>query len=184
LGPTRAYAELVCHTDSGRLLAIRRPTLVAVILACSLAISATGRIDVSLAASLVLCWSFVPVLQLLAARVILFSTPARAVGVPRALDLLFMGHVPWSLWMIVLTALAAVGVDGDVWRLAAIISAPVVALWTASIVRAFCVEVLRASARGAVVRTLLHQALIWSVAAVYVAAAVAAWPRLHAIVAR
>jgi hypothetical protein len=95
-----------------------------------------------------------------------------------------MGHVPWSLWMIILTALAAVGVDGDVWRLAVIISAPVVALWTASIVRAFCVEVLRTSARSAVVRTLLHQALIWSVAAVYVAAAVAAWPRLHAIVAR
>ena len=53
-GPSRAYAELVRHTDNGRMLAIRRPTLVALVLASSLGIMATGRLDASLVASLFL----------------------------------------------------------------------------------------------------------------------------------
>ena len=184
LGPSRAYAELVRHTDSGRLLAIRRPALVAVILASSLGIMATGRLDASLLVSLLLCWSFAPILQLLAARLIVLSTPGRPVGVARALDLLFMGHVPWSLWLIAFAAIGATGYTSDVPRIAAMITAPFIALWTAWIIRAFCLEVLRTSNRGAVVRTLAHQALIWTVTGVYIAVAIQAWPRVLAIVAR
>jgi hypothetical protein len=184
-GPSRVYAELVRHTDSGRLLAIRRPALVAVILASSLGIMATGRLDVSLVASLLICWSFAPVLQLLAARLILLSTPGRTVGVARAIDLLFMGHVPWSLWLVALAGLAALGLDSDVLRVGAMVSAPVIAVWTASLIRAFCLKVLRTSPHDAVIRTLLHQALIWTVTGVYIAVAVQVWPRLLAnIVAR
>jgi hypothetical protein len=183
-GPSRAYAELVRHTDSGRLLAIRRPALVLLILASSLGIMATGRLDASLVASLVLCWSFAPILQLLAARLIVLSTPGRPVGVARALDLLFMGHVPWSLWLIAFAAIGATGFGSDVPRIAAMVSAPFIAVWTAVIVRAFCLEVLKTTNRGALLRTLAHQALIWTVTGVYIAVAIAAWPRLVAIVAR
>jgi hypothetical protein len=183
-GPSRAYAELVRHNASGRLLAIRRPALVAVILASSLGIMATGRLDASLLASLLVCWSFAPILQLLAARVIVASTPSRAVSVARALDLLFMGHVPWSLWLIALAAIGASDLDSDVLRIGGMVSAPVVAAWTAWIIRAFCLEVLRTSNRGAIVRTLAHQALIWTVTGLYISVAIQAWPRLVAIVAR
>jgi hypothetical protein len=182
--PSRAYAELVHHADSGRLLAIRRPALVLMILASSLGIMATGRLDASLVASLVLCWSFAPILQLLAARLVILSTPERRVGVARALDLLFMGHVPWSLWLVALAGIGALGLDSDVLRIGGMVSAPVIAVWTALIIRAFCLEILRTTPRGAVIRTLLHQALIWTVTGVYIAVAIQAWPRLIAVVSR
>ena len=88
------------------LTALRRPLLVAIVLGVSTAISATGRVTPSLVLSTTLCWSFVVVLQAVIAIALIAAPARRTVGLPRALDLFFAGHAPWSLWMLAAAAWA------------------------------------------------------------------------------
>jgi hypothetical protein len=166
--PFATYRALALHHPPARwFIALMRPALVGLVIGTCTTICATGRATLGLVLSGTLCWSFVPAVQFLAAAAIIGSAPRRPVGLARGIDLLFISHGPWSLWLLTMTAWTlAAGEDGppiDKVFLAAIAAAA----WTAVIVFAFCSTVLETSIRGAAVRTVIHQAMIWTVAFVY-----------------
>lgn len=178
VSPGKAYGILAGeHAAVGPLVAVKRPALVALILGTTIAISATHRVTLTLVASTSLYWSFAPLVQMLAAAIVIASSRQRRLGMARALDLFFMGHVPWSLWILAFGVRAAIGPHGTGITDYFLISALVPLVWTAIIVFAFCRTVLNSSPRGALRRTLLHQGIIWTFTIAYVVMAVQAWPR-------
>lgn len=148
------------------------PAIFAGIVTVSLA---TARVSWTLAASGVLCWSFVAVLQLLIASAVIRPwTPE--VDAPRAFALYVLGHAAWSLWMLATAAflflVPGVGLD------AMLPTAVLPAAWTAVLVYGFCREVLRLDARRAAWRAALHQALTTFAIVAYIAWAIQLWPRI------
>jgi len=154
-----------------------RLALVALIIGTTIAISSTGRVMLPLVARTTLCWFFVVIVQMVAAALLIGSASGRAVAFPRAMALFFLGHAPWSLWLLAFAARSAVARAGggilDLFLLTALV--PLV--WTIVIMSAFCREVLGLSARAAALRTFGHQALIWTFTFIYAAVVVQAWPR-------
>jgi len=143
--------------------------LLSVVTGCAAAYSATGRITLSLAASLAATWMFLPVLHVLLARALM----RRRVG------LFLMGHAPWSLWMLAAAAMTgSVGYAAYWWML--LLAIVPIAL-TLRIVHAFSIEVLQLGPRAALGRTLAHQAATWLVAAVYLDRAVSLMPRIQSV---
>jgi hypothetical protein len=100
-----------------------------------------------------------------------------------ALDLFFVAHGPWSLWLmgsaIWVLLSSPIGRPAQGHALTALIPA----IWTAVLVFAFCRIVLDCGPRDALRRTVLHQAVIWSVTLLLIAYAVQLWPRVLAWVA-
>jgi hypothetical protein len=176
--PPSAYRRLASGHRATLAGALKRPLLVAVILGTCVCIYAVQRVTLGLMLSAVLTWSFAVIVQLLAAAALVVSSKRRRVSLPAAMDLFFMGHAPWSLWLLAVAAWAAwlphpVKMDYIVLATAAVPFA-----WTAVIVFAFCQEVLNDAPRVAVIRTIFHQSLIWTFTGVYIAVVVALWPRI------
>jgi hypothetical protein len=176
--PPSAYRRLAFGHHASLAGALKRPLLVAIILGTSVCIYAIHRVTLGLMLSAVLTWSFAVIVQLLAAAAFVASSKRRRVSLPAAMDLFFMGHAPWSLWLLAVAAWAAwlphpLKMDYIVLATAAVPFA-----WTAVIVFAFCREVLNDPPRLAVIRTLFHQSLIWTFTGVYIAVVVALWPRI------
>jgi hypothetical protein len=178
--PSRAYAEALRRPASGGWRALRRPALVALVLGTGSAFSSTGHLTVGLVASGFLCWSFVPILQIATAAAIMRSAASRSIPSGRRLDLWFMGHAPWSLW--IFAATFAIGCAPLGWRVERpIIATSLIPLaWTSVIAAAFCRVVLGDAPRAARARTALHQVVTWTIALLYFAVAVALWPRIVA----
>lgn len=149
---------------------------VSVLIGVCAAWSATGRVTVGLVASLSVSWAFVPLLHVSTAALLVASAPARRVSASRAVSLLLMGHVPWSTWLLVASTMTATG--GYALYREALLLAIVPMVLTLRIVHAFVVEVLQAEGRGAIWRTLAHQAVTWAFAAIYIDRAVRLLPRL------
>ena len=158
--------------------ALKRPLLVAIILGTTVCIYALHRVTLGLAVSAVLTWSFAVAVQVLAAAVLIASSRRRTLGLSPAIDLLFMGHGPWSLWLLTAAAWAAWLPRPAKMDFIVVATAVVPTAWTALIVFFFCRAVLNDEPRHALVRTLFHQSLSWSFAGVYIAVVVQLWPRL------
>lgn len=180
--PARAYAEAIRRPARGQWLAVRRPALVALVLGTGSAFSSTGHLTAGLLASGFVCWSFVPLLQIATAGAIMRAPASRSLTFDRRMDLWFMGHAPWSLWIVVATFLmgAAPTPVRVEWPLIASAVIPIV--WTSIIAAAFCRVVLGDSRNAAIARTALHQTVTWTIALLYVGWAVALWPRIAAFV--
>lgn len=150
---------------------------VSLLVGCAASVASTNRITLSLALVLSVSGMFVPVTQVLVAFVIVASARAPRIGGMRAVALLLRGHAPWSLFLIGASGIVALGgyPAYKVMTFAAIVPL----LLTLRIVYAFSREVLDDGARGAVVRTLAHQALTWLMAAVYLEKAVGLLPRIQ-----
>ena len=173
--PMRAYARLVEDSLSSWRSLGGRLALVAVVIGCSVAISSTGHVTVPLVLTTIVCWSPVVLLQLAIALFVVGRPASRTTGLARGLDLFFMAHVPWSLWILAFAALV-LSADPVGLRVRAIeVTAIVPLAWTARLVYAYHVQVLRADGLTALRRTLLHQALTWGVAAVIFWNSI--WPR-------
>jgi hypothetical protein len=181
LSPFATYARLVGESAGGRFLTVRGPAFIALFLATLLAIASTGRPTLRLVLVLFVCWSFVPALQALAAWVVIAASPRRAVGRARALDLLFAGHAPWSLWLLLVTARVSLSATPPSISGAFLASAWIPLAWRCVIVFAFCRKVLGETRWGALVRTAAHQAVVWSLALLVLDRAVRIWPRLAGV---
>jgi hypothetical protein len=144
----------------------------------AICIYAMRRITLGLALSAIVTWSFAVVVQVVAASALVASSRRRTVSVPAAVDLFFMGHGPWSLWLLTAAACAAWLPRPDHMDFIVVVTAVVPIAWTAVIVFAFCREVLNEPPRPAAIRTLFHQSLIWTFTGVYIAMVVALWPRI------
>jgi hypothetical protein len=178
--PRRAYAEALRQPARGSWRAVRRPALVALFLGTGSAFSATGHVTIGLLVSGFVCWSFVPLLQMATAAAIMRSAATRSMPFGRRLDLWFMGHAPWSLWIV--TAACILANAPGRWRveLPIVVSAVIPIVWTSIIATAFCRVVLGDRPGAARARTAVHQALTWTLAFAYFAYAVALWPRVVA----
>lgn len=182
--PAQAYSEALDRPAAGGWIAIGRPALVALFLGGGSGFAATGHLTVGLLASGLLCWSFVPLLQVATAAAIMRPLASRPLPFKRRMELWFMGHAPWSLW--VFAATFAMGIAPSSVRIEwPIIGSAVIPIaWTGVIAAAFCRIVLGDSRTVAIARTALHQAVTWTIAFVYVAYVVALWPRVAAFLGR
>ena len=146
------------------------------LIAAAASLAATGRITAGLLLSLSASWMFVPLLHVAIAAALAGSSAAARARRPRATALLLRGHAPWSLWILCAAVMIAMG--GYSSYSAALWLALIPIALTIRIVHAFCLEILQTSRRGAVIRTLAHQAATWLVAAVYLDRAVSLVPRV------
>jgi hypothetical protein len=181
--PPSAYQRLAPGHRTGLAAALKRPLLVAIVAGTAISVYAARRVTLDLALSGVLTWSFAPLVQLLAAAALVASSRRRSVSVPAGVDLLFMGHAPWSLWLLAAAASAVWLPRPARMDLIVAATAAVPLAWTVAIVFAFCRSVLQDDPRKAAIRTLFHQSLIWTFAGAYIAIAVQLWPRLVGLTA-
>ena len=176
VAPARTYAVLARQPSPvGPLTALRRPVLAAAVIGVSLAIAATRHVTPSLVLGTTMAWAFVVVLQIAIALLLIAAPSRRTIGVPRALDLFFASHAPWSLWVLAVVALPA-PLGRPVIPLLLLAVVPLV--MTNRAIAAFFREVLQYGARRAVAHTAIHQALTWGTFGVLYGYVVALHPRI------
>jgi hypothetical protein len=168
IAPEATYTTLVAE-NAGAMTCwstLRRPTMVLLVIATLVPIMAVQRVTIGLMLTAALSWGFVVVIQVLVGAVIVASAPAKRVGFRRALDLWFAGHLPYSLWMLVIFAAIANRQSSATGVVLA--SAAIPAAWTAVIAAAFCRVVLGAQPSDARRRVALHAVGILAIASMYV----------------
>lgn len=181
LSPMRAYAAYApAHTRSGVWVALRRPLFVALLMGVTIAMSATHTVAAPVVVSVTICWAVAVVIQLVTALIVVGPSSRRAVPLSRALDLFFLGHAPWSLWLLVVGGMATWTPD-LVNTVTVVVTMLLAAALTTRIVGAFSVVVLGTSRGAAVRRAALHHTITWIAIIMLVAAAVALWPRVRAL---
>lgn len=175
--PADGYAALVRQRSSSRWWQVlQAPAQYVLLIGALTAMSTTGRVTAGLVFTVALSWSFVLAIQALAAAVIIALAPHRTVTVGRAFELLFLGHVPWSLWM--LAASFSLIVIKPFMSLTLLLTMAIPGVWTMVILSAFCRRVLGAGTVAAGGFAVLHQAVIWSCFLNYVAFAAGGWARV------
>jgi hypothetical protein len=175
LSPAASYRRLLERPPlTGPRAWLRGPATVAVVVAAFVTLTNAGQALPTLLLGSVLAWSWVPALQALVSAPLIALCRRRRVPFSTALDLFFRGHLPWSLWLLGLAALmmarfphglAATPSMGHV-----LLTALVPIAWTWVITLAFCRTVLALRWWWAGLWTLVYQAIIWSVAYLYVGA--------------
>ena len=182
LSPFETYQQLAAHPVRGTWLrALERPALVAVIVGTAITMSAARRVPVGLVTMGIVCWSFVPLIQWMIGAAVIGRTYGRPMSMPRCLELLFVGQLPWSLWILArfgTTALATVNI-GRTWE---VLSLLIPGIWTTIIVFAFCRTALGCTVARARLLTVVHQGLTWTTLFIYAFAFSGVWSRLLALI--
>lgn len=160
VAPRHTYARLARAPSAiGPVGALRRPLVAAIVLGVSVAIAATGHATPVLVVSVTICWSVAIAIQAAIAIVLIAGPAQRTVGRPRAFDLFFASHAPWSLWFLAVAAWAPSSVGRPLWPVLVAALAPIVL--TPRIIAAFFREVTELDPREARARTAIHQAMTW-----------------------
>jgi hypothetical protein len=183
--PGRAYSRIAAERyNITGVAACYRPVVVAVTIGTATTISSTSHVSIGLVASVTACWAFLVAIQVIAGWVAMPSASRRELGPARALDRLFAGHAPWSLWLLAAAgwSLAIPTSHRDTRWLMASMCVPLV--WNAAIVFAFFRNALGLPHDAAVRRTIAHQALTVGSGLAIFGSAVAIWPRIVGILAR
>jgi hypothetical protein len=179
LSPARAYAAYApAHIRDGVWIAIRRPLLVMLIQGVAIAMTATRTVAAPVVLSVAVCWSAALLVQFVAAGSLITSRPNRTVSTTRAIDLLFLGHAPWSLWILAAAGVLTWGPTSSGLPWIVILTMVVPAAITTRIVYAFARHVLGMDHRTAWRRAALHQAIVWTLFILFISTAVALWPRI------
>ena len=178
VSPHRAYARYASERDGALRQAIARLFFIALMQGVTMAMMATHSVAAPVVASLTICWTATLLVQLFAAFILITSAPHRPVGLTRALHLFFLGHAPWTLWLLLCGAALtwASEISGMPWT--AVLSMIVPGIATARIVTAFGEYVLGLTRRQAIRRTLVHQGFIAATLIAFIATAVQLWPRI------
>jgi hypothetical protein len=157
----------------------RRVVSLHLLLAVCVSLAATQRVTVTLVASVFVCWLVVPFTQLVAATVFVRSAPGRPASMTVALDRLFAAHGPWSGWLVLVAAASMVTGNLAAIPLSLLLASALVPLvWTGMLLHRYATGVLGLSGTRAVVQVAVHQAVVWGIAFVFAAWAVALTPRL------
>jgi hypothetical protein len=177
IAPARTYGRLVDNGEGGRAGALAPIAFSALATGLTVAFLASRWASVELVATTASSWGFTLALQLVGACAVILPGQRR-VGLPRAFELFFLGHAPWTLWMLAVGALAIAGRGAFGAITAVILSGLLPTIWTAVIVAAFSRTVLDAGRVGAWLRALVHLLLIWAFALAYIAWAAGGWMRI------
>lgn len=157
---------------------IRQMILTALVLGTATAVLGTGRVTIPLIVSTTAVWSWVPIVQLLTGLMLVRGAADRS----SALASYFSTGRYWSLW--ILTFAAVMLLTPAVWSVffSAIATCIVPILLTARSLIAWRQQVFGDTRAAAKRRVLLHQAITHTVIVLYVAWAIALWPRLMPVV--
>ncbi len=182
LSPTETYRQLIVEPVRGTWLrALERIAFIAVLIGTAVTLSSARRLPPGLVLMGIVCWSFVPITQWLIGLVVIGRAPGRPLSVSRCLELLFAGHLPWSLWMLVF-----IGFDTftpvPIPPVIQALSLLVPAVWTTIILSAFCRIVLGCTPARAHLLIVAHQAMTWTAFFGYVVLVSGLWPRVLAFV--
>ena len=174
------YGQLIAEPVSGTWLrALERLVFVAILIGTAVTLSSARRLPPGLVLMGIICWSFVPITQWLIGLVVIGRARGRALSVPRCLELLFAGHLPWSLWMLVM-----IGIDAftpvPIPTVIQVLSLLVPAVWTTIILSAFCRTALDCTPARARMLIVAHQTLTWTAFFGYVFLVSGLWPRVVA----
>jgi len=175
--PARTYRELLTRSARvGWFGALGRPALVIVLIGTAVSTAATGRVSLGLVSSTALAWSFAVALQIAVGASVIASSRARRVGMPRAVDLWFTGHLPWSLWLLVVAGVTRMLPSFSLEGILLTMIVPMA--WTAAIASAFCHIVLGTTRRAARLRAAAHQLVTLVLVLSFVAWSAGGWFRL------
>ena len=154
--------------------------LTALVLGTAAAVLGTGRVTVPLIVSTTLVWCWVPLVQLLTGLLLVRGATDRT----SALTSYFATGRYWSLWILAFAAVIAL--TPAVWSVffPAIATCIVPIVATARSLMAWRQRVFGETRGAARRRIYLHQAITHAVLLLYVAWAIALWPRLMPVVNR
>jgi len=182
LSPAATYQQLIAEPVRGSWLrAFERVAFVAVMIGTAVTLSSARRLPPALLLVGIVCWSFVPLTQWLIGLVLIGRGRGRPIGVPRCLELLFIGHLPWSLWILIMVGLETF-TPLPIPQTVQALSLVVPATWTTIIVSAFCRTALGCTPARAWVLTAAHQAMTWTAFFAYVTLTSGFWPRVLAFI--
>jgi hypothetical protein len=182
LAPLDTYRQLIAEPVRGNWLrALERPAFVAAIIGTALTMSAARRVPLGLVLMGIVCWSFVPILQCLIGAVLIGWGRGRQMSMPRCLELLFIGHLPWSLWTLIVLGVYTF-TTLPIGLAAQLLSLLIPGVWTTIILIAFCRTALGCTPTRARVLTAAHQAMTWMVFFTYAFLVSGFWSRLLAFV--
>jgi hypothetical protein len=164
LRPAGAYEGLARQAaDEGKWAAIQRPVFMVFLLGCLVSLVTAGSLGLRLFAAGAVNALYVPLLEIgvLAG----LWRAKRTMGFARTVDLFFMGHGPWVLWLLAMCAIwtlapptqAFVLTRRWMWLLLALTVA-----WSGYIDFCFLRYVLRESAARAGARLVLLRGITWS----------------------
>jgi hypothetical protein len=156
--PDKTYRALIAEATLPAWRAAARPALVLLVLAVTLPITAVRNITLDLVLRSAVMFSAIVLVQLIVGTIVIASAPARRVSFSRALDLWFAGHLPYSLWILLLPLLTAIPVMSPHELI--FLSAIAPFAWTAFIVVAFCRVVLDLTPGRAGRQAMLHMAMV------------------------
>lgn len=157
---------------------IREMLLTALVLGTATAVHGTGRVTIPLIVSTTVVWSWVPIVQLLTGLLVVRGAADRS----SALASYFSTGRYWSLWILTFTAVLLL--TPAVWSVFfyAVATSIIPILLTARSLIAWRQQVFGDTRAAAKRRVLTHQAITHAVLLLYVAWAIALWPRLMPVV--
>jgi hypothetical protein len=165
LQPAAAYKWLAgLAAGRGKWIALRRPLFIAFLLGCMISLLTSQSLALRLVADGAINASFILLGQIFALAVV--RGRERTVPFSRAIDLFFAGYGPWSLWILVYSALWAFAspLQASTWAgsRAMFWAAAPVALWSGYVDYCFFRCVLQRSPERAARALLLQWAISWS----------------------
>ena len=171
-GPARAFREIASEPGgSGPWIALRRPLFLALVLGCVVSLATSGVLTLRLVGPATLYWAFVPLVEVLALAAVTWRRRGGLFS-PRLVDVFFVGHGPWTLYLLALAAMVVFLPPQRAWEMLTtwgVAGLALVVAWSVYIDFCFFRHLCRAS-RGAASRTLvLHRLLTWLVVIAIVA---------------
>jgi len=159
LQPDATYRQLVGqHAQPSWARVVTRLCFLVLTFAVIVPILATHMITIRLALVSAAAWCFVALIQTAMAFVTIAPARGRTVSLARAFELWFAGHLPYTLWLLLLPAIIRLGqfvrFDFVLVTFAAAIA------WASIVETAYCRVVLTASPAAARARVTAHQALM------------------------
>ena len=170
LRPASTYRQLVGVSDeSGIWLMLRRPVFVAFVVGSFTSFTVSGHLTLSLLLDGMVFWSFVPLVQaiLMAGIVALFAR--RRIPTSKAIDLFFMGHGPWLLWLLIVSGtclffpLKSFYLWPVEWGWVLPVSLFAAWIWSSLTSFAFLREALEVSRLSATGLLVLYTVLLWAI---------------------
>jgi hypothetical protein len=178
LHPAIVYAELA--REPGRSSFLQRAFSFALLIGLVMAISASGRPTLRLVLGSGVAWSFIPALHVVSVALVMLTLARGRLPLVRALDLYFMGLLPWSLWLLSIAALASFTPpqrEAQLWTIV-LLTVPVPVVWARIVTFAFFRRALGLSRTRSVASVVLNVAIVWGSILGFFVLSGQLWPRI------
>lgn len=177
LRPAAAYERLSREARRGSLW--QKPVLVAFVIGLALAVSSAGRPTLRLVLDCAVAWSFIPALQVGSVALVAVALGRGALW-KRAVELHFLAHLPWSVWILGIATLAVClppERDEQVWS-SMLVTAAIPFLWSRILSWHLFRRGLGMGAPAALLAVVLHLVLVCGAIAVFFLATGQLGPRI------